>query len=371
MSAPVRIESEAWDDLRFRTLARILGLADADHALIKVARLWSWQAEHYTPESPTYVVDADTIDSALERAGGADAMVRARLAEAAPDGFRVCGARGRIEWLWQRRQNAKAGGEATKRKRDNKEVPGAEPRGKPAGSPPAEPNASPPVPVPVPEDQKLTPARDPSVPSVPPGESAWHRRLRWWGAMLEADARIRAAGVEPNAPSLPRTCAGENEKNMNRCEQQLLAEGRTPAEVDAAMRHIVHVAEAEALAPHHRHRRWFKPALIWDPVRATRAVDTSLKEAGTLPPQKPRPQRGDPLPPAPAPKRPERAAAPIKRTPEELAELAAMADLAAEDPRAAVAELAAKLNATARAPPRSATQDPPDQQPDTEAKRCP
>lgn len=79
------------------------------------------------------------------------------------------------------------------------------------------------------------------------------------------------------------------------------------------------------------------------------------------------PARGDPLPPAPAPKRPERTAAPIKRTAEEIAELAAMADLAAEDPRAAVAELAAKLDATARAPPRSAAQDPPDQQPHTKA----
>lgn len=64
MSAPVRIEAEAWTDLRFATLARLMGFADAHHALIKTAVLWSWQAEHYTPEALTYVVDQDTAEGA-------------------------------------------------------------------------------------------------------------------------------------------------------------------------------------------------------------------------------------------------------------------------------------------------------------------
>lgn len=116
MTAPVRIDAEAWSDLRFATLARILKLADRDHALIKVARIWSWQAENYTPEKPTYVVDQDTIDSALGD-GGSAAMVRARLAEEVPDGFRIKGAKGKIEWLWKLRQSASKGGEATQAKR--------------------------------------------------------------------------------------------------------------------------------------------------------------------------------------------------------------------------------------------------------------
>ncbi len=101
--------------------------------------------------------------------------------------------------------------------------------------------------------------------------------------MLEADQRIRTSGIEPNAQKLPPAPAGEHEKNMNRCEQNLLAEGRAPAEVDAKMRHIVLVAEAEAMRPDNRSRRWFKPALIWDPARAARAADTSLEEAGSTP----------------------------------------------------------------------------------------
>ena len=134
MTAPVRIEAEAWSDLRFATLARLLGMADSDHALIRSARIWSWQAEHYTPEAPTYVVDADLIESALGP-GGAAAMVRAKLAEAEPGGFRIRGARGRIEWLWQRRQASAKGGEAMKRIADNKHKPSGYPDGQPGPKP--------------------------------------------------------------------------------------------------------------------------------------------------------------------------------------------------------------------------------------------
>jgi hypothetical protein len=143
MTAPVRIEAEAWSDLRFTTLARLLGLADLEHALIKTARIWSWQTEHYTPERPTYVVDSEIAESALGP-GGAAARVRARLAEEVPDGLRIHGSVGRIEWLWRLRQKSRAGGEATKRKHNNKHEPASSPEAKPRG--PAE---GPPVPGPL------------------------------------------------------------------------------------------------------------------------------------------------------------------------------------------------------------------------------
>lgn len=155
MSAPVRIEAEAWSDLRFATLARILGFADLDHALIKVSRIWSWQTEHYTPDAPTYVVDADLIDSALGT-GGAQAMVRSRLAEEEPGGFRVRGSKGRIEWLWQRRQASRAGGEARKRSARNESQPGGSPPGKPGQNPGPAPKPSPLVPALVPEIPDLS-----------------------------------------------------------------------------------------------------------------------------------------------------------------------------------------------------------------------
>lgn len=175
--------------------------------------------------------------------------------------------------------------------------------------------------------------------AAPPGESAWHRRQRWWGAMLEADQRIRAAGIDLNAPSLPKSPAGTNESNMVRCERQLLDGGATPGEVDAKMRHIVLVAEAEALRGDNRSRRWFKPALIWDPERAARAVDTSLDEAKrSRPVAPPAGRRGDPLPPAPAPKRPERPPPDPVLSPEDRAAIAELADRLAANPHAVAAE---------------------------------
>lgn len=95
--------------------------------------------------------------------------------------------------------------------------------------------------------------------------------------MLDADARIRLEGIEANALTLPKSPAGPNEQNMARCERQLLDAGYSAADVDSKMHHIVLVAEAEAIRE--KSRKWFKPALIWDPERANRAVDTSLDEA--------------------------------------------------------------------------------------------
>lgn len=107
--------------------------------------------------------------------------------------------------------------------------------------------------------------------------SSWQSRQRWWQAMLDADARIKAAGIEPGAPRLPPTCAGENEKNIAACARQLAESGFDETTVDEKMLHIVAIAEAEAMRE--GHRKWFKPALIWQPERANRAADTSLDEA--------------------------------------------------------------------------------------------
>lgn len=134
MTAPVRIDASAWGDLRFATLARLCGFADAEHALIKCAKIWSWQTEHYTPDNPTYVVDVELVESALG-AGGAEALVRARLAEEGPDGLRIRGSNGRIEWLWKSRNASARGGEATKRKHENKERPPGPPQARPEPRP--------------------------------------------------------------------------------------------------------------------------------------------------------------------------------------------------------------------------------------------
>lgn len=124
--------------------------------------------------------------------------------------------------------------------------------------------------------------------AIPPvAASTWSARQSWWLAMLESESRLSADGVDATAPPLPRVCAGENEKLVASVARGLAESGYDAAAVDAKMRHIVAVAEAEARRE--GHRRWFKPAVIWDPVRASRAADTSIGEA-----RAPRHQRAGP-----------------------------------------------------------------------------
>jgi hypothetical protein len=124
-------------------------------------------------------------------------------------------------------------------------------------------------------------SREAKIGAVPVGESGWSRRQSWWQAMLDADARIKASGIEPNAPSLPKNCAGEHEKNVMAVERTLTDSGFSADEVDAKMRHIVLVREAEAKRPGGPGRKYFKPSTIWNPANALRAADTSLEEATT------------------------------------------------------------------------------------------
>jgi hypothetical protein len=101
--------------------------------------------------------------------------------------------------------------------------------------------------------------------------------MRWWRAMLDAHDRLRASGIKPNTPDLPKASAGTNERNLLACERSLSDAGDDDEAIDRKMLHVVLVAEAEAVRE--KHLDWFKPALIWDPDRFTRAVDTTLEEA--------------------------------------------------------------------------------------------
>jgi hypothetical protein len=115
---PVRIESKAWTDHRYTTLALELGLAagEADVALIRCAAIWRWQTEHYTDAAPTYVVDRSVVNGALKSLRGADAMVAATLAETQADGrLRIKGGvddkgKSRIDWLYRDREKQREKG---------------------------------------------------------------------------------------------------------------------------------------------------------------------------------------------------------------------------------------------------------------------
>jgi hypothetical protein len=135
MSAPpIRIESKAWTDSRYTTLALELGLpaSDADVALIRVAAIWRWQTEHYSAEAPTYSVSRAVVNGSLKSLDGARALVAADLAELEDDGrLRIKGGRddngkSRISWLWDDREEKRKAGRASAERRKA----AGDPRGK-------------------------------------------------------------------------------------------------------------------------------------------------------------------------------------------------------------------------------------------------
>ncbi len=111
--ASVRIEDEAFSDARYLILAARAGLADADHARGKMALLW-----RQCTMAGTYVLDEDFVTAVLGP-NGVTALVKAHLGEETPDGIRIRGTEGRIEWLERIRENGRKGGrksaEANKR----------------------------------------------------------------------------------------------------------------------------------------------------------------------------------------------------------------------------------------------------------------
>jgi hypothetical protein len=316
VSAPVRIEARAWTDIRFATLARILGLADADHALIKVARLWSWQTEHYTPDNPTYEVDADTIESVLGD-GGAAALVRAKLADQTATGYRLRGTEGQIEWcdtLTSKRQHAgRARAAAAKRDERGRLISNEAHESTsttPAhvqhatSTPPAQSSA--PTPDPSPEEV-LPPARDPAVPSPAPApepilpasqEAAEKRRRligRAWTLAGEAFRRVQASGIDPTQPNgwngLPSASSPPMQNLRAIVDELLIGENPDYAGAEAKIANRVLVAEADARSFSPPTARYMTPARMWNRESFSIAVDLSPEQAASSRPSRAGPTR--------------------------------------------------------------------------------
>jgi hypothetical protein len=117
MAAAVTLSAEFFDDPSFDHLGVLLGI-DPDLARMKVARLWSWQTEHYSEERPTYVIPEGFVIGKLGAKGPA-AMIEAGLAERRDGGLFLRGTDKltstgdtRIGWLGSRRADKVAGGKA-------------------------------------------------------------------------------------------------------------------------------------------------------------------------------------------------------------------------------------------------------------------
>ena len=142
--AAVRTESDAFGDVRYERLARLAGLADADHARGKMARLW----RQCTMEKRYVLPIEDVIEVLGERAIAA--LTESRLGEEVDGGVRIRGTKGRIEWLDKLRKNGRKGGRPKKTKC------------KPSGSGESNPLAL------LCSGSATAPVRDPDQPPLPP-----------------------------------------------------------------------------------------------------------------------------------------------------------------------------------------------------------
>lgn len=120
----MRIESQAFNDERFAELAERCGLADADHARGKMARLW-----YQCTILNTYEIGNQMVSRVLG-SGGVDALIASGLGEkSGRDHIRIKGTAGRIEWLNTLRENGRKGG------RPRKDGQSTKPEGYPIGKP--------------------------------------------------------------------------------------------------------------------------------------------------------------------------------------------------------------------------------------------
>ena len=147
----VRIEDEAFSDIRYDVLASACQLADADHARGKMLNLWrqcTAQHRHVLPRSMIVAVLGQN---------GPVGIIEAGLGEEHHEGIRIKGTEGRIEWLAKLRDNAAKGGHAKAAKRQ------------PIGSPEGSPNACQTPAIALAPPCPLTPAPTTTLKLVPSG----------------------------------------------------------------------------------------------------------------------------------------------------------------------------------------------------------
>jgi hypothetical protein len=101
----VRIEEAAFGDARFTALGELAGYNEHE-ALGRMARLW-----RYCTQRNAYIAPEAIIRACLGPKG-VEALIDADLGERTPEGIRIRGTSGRVEWLEEARNGSSAGGKA-------------------------------------------------------------------------------------------------------------------------------------------------------------------------------------------------------------------------------------------------------------------
>lgn len=225
MAAPVRLEAEAFTDPRIQLLADLGGWTRYE-ALGRLAFLWSACTErqlYYVPEA---------IVRGCLGMNGANLLCDADLAERTPDGLRIRGTAGRVEWLGELREKRQRAGRARAecvnrdtlgRMQSNNQPAHA---GDPSSTHPAPSSAPTLVPVPalvltqVPDPEKSCspPAREPRPPRAPKPPSGPHQQAI---AAFDAYYRRSNSGAKPtwggkNAALMARLLALHGIDEINR-----------------------------------------------------------------------------------------------------------------------------------------------------------
>jgi hypothetical protein len=169
MAVSVRIEDEAFSDRRYDVLASLLGLPDADCARGKMAAVW-----RQCTQQQTHILTAEMVCIILGP-NGPDALLKSELGAPVEGGIRICGTRGRIEWLARLRKNGQKGGRPRKPNGNHLVIQNSA-NGKPGVNPPA------PAPAPVNKKKGRASTPRPDKPEPHPDRArvidAFHRRFK-------------------------------------------------------------------------------------------------------------------------------------------------------------------------------------------------
>lgn len=265
----VRIEDDAFGDLRYETLAQVAGLADADHARGKMARMW----RQCTAERIYILTEAEVC--AVLGPRGVSAIIAARLGDQVSRGIRIRGTKGRIEWLANLRENGKKGGRPRKANKETRQKPSGFGESNPPSPSPSHSPVSAPAPVQGSEIAPAAPSSEPDKPAkakrkaeakpTPPGYAAtiatFHAAYEaqtgskpTWGAKQGAMVKrlLESHGADETQARIARLFAGA-----------IAAWCAAPYDIGTLVQHFDKLADVTA-----------------PPVAAPRPSQTSLKGLG-------------------------------------------------------------------------------------------
>jgi hypothetical protein len=183
--ARISVEQIALSEARYEVLAKLAGLADRDHALGKMCRVWN-----ECQERESYTLRAEVLDAIFFREQSGELLVQSSFARRLRSGlFYIAGTRGRIEWLKKARANGRKYGKQGGRPKNPSGLSNDNPRGVARGYS----QKTPPSPSPSPSQEQN--------PHTPPVRGA-RPRSRWDVAIAEVREYEALSGSKANDPAI-------------------------------------------------------------------------------------------------------------------------------------------------------------------------